>query len=378
MSEKIFHKIHSSNLIYNFCWEDPRLDRKAMELNDSSKLLMITSAGCNSLDYLLDGPEAIHCVDMNPAQNALLELKIAAIKVLDYEDYFQLIGRGGHAEFTVLLHENLKPYLSNESFLYWHDRSKKMSKPGAIVQIGTCGFYAKMMRRYFKATGLHGKINEIFQEPDASISTQRFETEVKSHRAYKLALGMMNLSKLSYLVGVPPSQFELLEKTHDHSLSKFVENMLRGLAAYPDNDNYFYEIYLNGEYTFHAMPDYLRAENFLRLRERVDRVTIVTGNLAEYAQRKPEYFTHMVLLDHMDWLASRPDQLYRHFEILTSALATSGRAIWRSAGTYDGFLAILHPVLNGVYELNRELAEALHFDCRVKSYGSFFIADKVA
>ena len=31
-------------------------------------------------------------VDMNPAENALLELKIAAIKQLDYEDYLVVLG----------------------------------------------------------------------------------------------------------------------------------------------------------------------------------------------------------------------------------------------------------------------------------------------
>ena len=38
---------------------------------------MLTSAGCNALDYLLDGPAEIHAVDVNFRQNALLELKAA-------------------------------------------------------------------------------------------------------------------------------------------------------------------------------------------------------------------------------------------------------------------------------------------------------------
>ena len=32
---------------------------------------MITSGGCNALDYLLDEPRRIYAVDMNPRQNAL-------------------------------------------------------------------------------------------------------------------------------------------------------------------------------------------------------------------------------------------------------------------------------------------------------------------
>jgi S-adenosylmethionine-diacylglycerol 3-amino-3-carboxypropyl transferase len=46
-------------------------------LRDQDKLLVITSAGCNFLDYALTGPRRILAVDANPRQNALLELKFA-------------------------------------------------------------------------------------------------------------------------------------------------------------------------------------------------------------------------------------------------------------------------------------------------------------
>jgi S-adenosylmethionine-diacylglycerol 3-amino-3-carboxypropyl transferase len=46
-------------------------------LRDQDNLLVITSAGCNVLDYTLTGPRRILAVDANPRQNALLELKFA-------------------------------------------------------------------------------------------------------------------------------------------------------------------------------------------------------------------------------------------------------------------------------------------------------------
>ena len=70
-----FKGMHGNRLIYNACWEDPRLDRQMLRLNQKSRLLMITSAGCNALDYLLDNPEAIHTVDLNFRQNSVLALK---------------------------------------------------------------------------------------------------------------------------------------------------------------------------------------------------------------------------------------------------------------------------------------------------------------
>ena len=76
----IFKNVHSSNLVYNICWEDPRCDRQVMNINEESKIVMITSAGCNALDYLLDNPAQIHCIDLNSRQNALVELKKALFK----------------------------------------------------------------------------------------------------------------------------------------------------------------------------------------------------------------------------------------------------------------------------------------------------------
>ncbi len=64
--DAIFKRVHGSNLVYNTCWEDPRLDRQMLNLQPDSRLVMITSAGCNALDYLLDEPAEIHAVDVNP------------------------------------------------------------------------------------------------------------------------------------------------------------------------------------------------------------------------------------------------------------------------------------------------------------------------
>ena len=80
ISNYVFQNIHTNNLIYNTCWEDPRCDRQLLEIKPDSRVVMITSAGCNALDYALDNPTEINCVDMNLRQNALLDLKKAAIE----------------------------------------------------------------------------------------------------------------------------------------------------------------------------------------------------------------------------------------------------------------------------------------------------------
>src|SRR5262245_38770309 len=81
---RLFEACLSRSLVYNTCWEDPAVDHRALRLTSADRMLVITSAGCNVLDYALAGPAAIHAVDANPRQNALLELKLAAIRRLDF------------------------------------------------------------------------------------------------------------------------------------------------------------------------------------------------------------------------------------------------------------------------------------------------------
>jgi hypothetical protein len=44
-----FNFVHRRNLVYNACWEDPRIDRQALAIGPRDTLAVITSAGCNVL-----------------------------------------------------------------------------------------------------------------------------------------------------------------------------------------------------------------------------------------------------------------------------------------------------------------------------------------
>ena len=88
IDQKIFDALYSRSLVYNTCWEDPAVDRQALHIGPEDTVMVITSAGCNALDYALGNPARVYAIDANPRQNALLELKIAGIRKLDFD--FQL------------------------------------------------------------------------------------------------------------------------------------------------------------------------------------------------------------------------------------------------------------------------------------------------
>ena len=61
----------------NVAWEDPRIDQHLLRMGAEDTLLVLTTGGCNVLDRLIDGTKHIVAADLNAAQNALLELKLA-------------------------------------------------------------------------------------------------------------------------------------------------------------------------------------------------------------------------------------------------------------------------------------------------------------
>lgn len=88
-------EIHSQfrTHVYGFTWEDPDVDVKTLKLTKDDSMLVITSAGDNALHYAIASkPQRIHCVDMNPCQGHILELKLAAAQALPYDEYFALFG----------------------------------------------------------------------------------------------------------------------------------------------------------------------------------------------------------------------------------------------------------------------------------------------
>lgn len=70
----------------------------------------------SSILYIIQNPdqnEFFTMIDMNPCQGHILELKLAAIQALEYNDFWLIFGEGRHPEFDKLLTTKLSPFLSS-------------------------------------------------------------------------------------------------------------------------------------------------------------------------------------------------------------------------------------------------------------------------
>jgi len=384
-----FKLIHGSNLVYNTCWEDPRLDRVALELGPRDTVVMITSAGCNALDYALVGPRHIFCVDMNPRQNALLQLKQAAIRELDYEDFFQLFGRGRHKNFREMYAGRLRRHLSPRSRHYWDRHLRYFNGRGyrnSFYFEGTAGLVARLMNTYInRRKGLREELELLLEAKTVAEQREIYDRSLRPFLRGRVLKMLLGRDTTMSLLGVPRQQREQVEKHYGGGIAEFIEDCLETVfAKLPIHDNYFWRVYLKGEYTAECCPEYLKPDNFAALKGGlVDKVTTHTNTVEGFLRTAKVPITRFVLLDHMDWLsANRRAWLESEWQAIIDRAAPKARVLFRSGGMKVEYVDPIRVKIDGkkkrvgdMLTYHTDLANELHQKDRVHTYGSFYIAD---
>lgn len=387
-NQKLFSWVHNHNLIYNTCWEDPRLDRQALSIRPDHELLMITSAGCNALDYALDNPRHIYAIDMNPRQNALLDLKIAGIRALDFETFFQLFGMGRCDDFKALYARDLRPQLGDASRQVW-DKRLKAFEPTRMAPTfyfrGTSGLFARLANAYVDVRRLRDHIEPLFEIDNPEERQQIYTDEIERRLWNGWVRRALRWDGTLSLLGVPRPQRQQLESTYAGGIVQFMEECLEAVfLRLPIRDNYFWRVYLFGSYTPDCCPEYLKPHNFERLKDGlVDNVSTHTCTITDFLQSHRGQINRYVLLDHMDWLSTFGKPLLQaEWQALLDHASPDARFLWRSGGLHTDFVDAVevrrHGEVTRVGELlryQRERAAALHSQDRVHTYGSFYIAD---
>lgn len=301
--DALFSRVHGGNLVYNTCWEDPRLDRQMLELKADSRAVMITSAGCNALDYLLDSPAQIHAVDMNPRQNALLQLKQAMIQRGQFEDLFQLFGHGHHPHFRELL-AGLSPHLSPFAQRYWqakHYYFQSTPLNPSFYYRGTAGQMAWIaLQTFLRSPRVKDYVEALLHAPDLAQQKRLYE-HVKPALWNSLVSWLVRQPMAMTMLGVPRAQIRLIETQFAGGLTGFIQSKLAHvLTEVPFQDNYFWRVYLTGHYTHTCCPSYLKEENQPALQGLSDRLLTHSTTVANFLREHPAAYSHYILLDHQD------------------------------------------------------------------------------
>ena len=376
LRKRLFGFIHTNYLIYNTCWEDPRCDRKLLELDDQSEVVMITSAGCNALDYLLEDPKHIHCVDLNPKQNSLLELKSTLFKKGNFARLFQFFGEGGNREAVSYYKKHLRTDLSEEAQSYWDKKISYFNGKGrrkTFYYCGTSGTIAYFAGQYFKLRkSLFRLLESFFQAPSLEYQTQLYQ-QIENKLWSRPMEWMVNRKFVMYLAGVPDSQIELFSNKYENGTVGFVQERFENVfTRLPVSENYFYHVYFHGKYSDTCCPNYLKELYFDDIRERVDRIQTYTTSLSQFLRDNPGSYSHYVLLDHQDWLAFYDKEaLEEEWQLILENSKPGTKILMRSAAEQIEFFPDF--VKEQVEFIPQEDLHKIHNEDRVGTYGSVYV-----
>lgn len=388
LRNRLFAVVHEHNLVYNTCWEDPALDRVALKFQPDDRVVVITSAGCNALDYLLAGAGEVNAVDMNPRQNALLEFKAAAIQGLDQSSFFELFGNGGTPQARAMYADAIRPRLSSSARWYWDRKVCFFQGKGwrnSFYFRGSSGFFAKVMldnARVFQR--LRKPIEKLLESKSVAEQREIYESSIRDRLWKPWVKWFLARHSTMSLIGVPGPQLNEIVTQYPGGLIQFVRDCVETvITRLPFADNYFWRVYLQGHYTADCCPEYVKPGNFQRLRELLPRLKIHTASVTDFLRRTKPGISKFVLLDHMDWMSNHnPQALVEEWNAILSRARPGGRVIYRSAGLQVRYLDHLRvsyrdreTELGQLLRYHPELAAELHARDRVHTYGSFYIAD---
>jgi S-adenosylmethionine-diacylglycerol 3-amino-3-carboxypropyl transferase len=264
-------------LNYSSSNEDSRSEVKALRIGEEDSVLCITGSGARTLDLLVENPREIVSIDFNPCQNFLLELKIHAIKHLEYEEFLEFLGVFS-SQKREHLYKTIRLSLSIDARNFW-DSNSAMIQNGAIYQGRWERYFHQLERlvslvcprlrdKLFSCSSLNDQARIWRDEWDTPL-WHVFLRYISSRVIWKYIFG-----DPGFYIYVPVS-FPIYKYLNMRFSSAF-ENILV-------SDSPFATLLFFGKYNpNYVLPAHLEGRHYTTLRNNLEHVKIVTQSLLEY------------------------------------------------------------------------------------------------
>lgn len=315
--------IAEKQLIYNISWEDPRVEREALKLSSDDVVLTISSAGCNVLDYLVEDPKHVVAADLNEAQLAVLDLKLACMRAhMSHADFFALWGRSDPRIFNDNYRDTLRDKLSREASREFWDEIRDSLFADNFMFTGTSGLMAYMLMLAARPLGVSGALQRNLGRPPSSIDSLVFKTII-SFLSWPFVW-----TYFAPLIGVPPEQVALVERRPELFSERIEEILTKRVWL---EDNYFYHGYCTGQFdSFPKCPRYMAEHFYNRLvaNKSYEKVTLFHGSWGDADFPRNDKFTFVSLLDSMDWMP--PSLVADLLSNLLPRCTSNVQIFWRS------------------------------------------------
>jgi S-adenosylmethionine-diacylglycerol 3-amino-3-carboxypropyl transferase len=273
-----------SRLSYSLGNEDWETEKLALQVCPGNNILCVTGSGDRALHCLLTGAAEVIAIDANPLQNHLLELKAAALRQLDFDDYLGFLGAVPSAKRMELL-PKVSAGISAAAAGSWTNK-KAFIAAGVLYQgyiERCCAIVAnvigklrgKKVERLFEATSLEEQRSLVDSEWNSWSWRKAFD--LAFHPRLKLA---------KRWVQDPGLHEQLAPRMHvGRYLYQRIDAYLhRGLAR----ESIIMSLFLLGKARPECFPPYLTPSGWQQIRTGLDRLKVRTQDIVEYLRTAPE------------------------------------------------------------------------------------------
>jgi S-adenosylmethionine-diacylglycerol 3-amino-3-carboxypropyl transferase len=348
---------------YGQVWEDADMLLAGLDVRPGDVCLSIASAGDNALALLTRDPARVIAIDVNPAQLACLELRIAAYRELSHPQLLELVGSRPSQRRT-WLYRRCRVALSPEGRRFWD------ALPDVIERgIGYAGRFERYLET-FRTRVLplaHGRRDiDALLEPRARADREAFYRSRWNTPRWRLLFRMFFSRLVMGLRGRAPGMFR---HVRGPVADRVLDRTRHGLTALDPSDNPYLHWMLTGAHR-QALPCALRAEHFERIRANLDRLEWRCQSVEAFVtSRDAASVTRYNLSDIFEYVSAL------HHQQTIDRIADSSTSGTRLA--YWNFLCprrCLEPARSGLRSL-AQLAAQLHQSDRTFFYSEFVLEE---
>ena len=275
---------------YSNCHED--IDLILSYFSDTYKEVLSVASGLdNSLSFLIYDNIKVHSFDSNPTQIYLGNLKIAAIKNLDYNQYLILMGiKDGN---RILIFNSLMPYLDNESYNYFNNHLFLIEK--GLSHIGRFEYYFQLFR------------NDIFPLTTSKKNIDKFSSLNTIEEQRTFYNNKINTKRFKLMFKVFFSEFVMSKTGRDKSFFKYNEDKLSkalkkrvdiGFNNNLNKDNPYLTYVLRNN--FDTVPFYLKEENFNKIKKNINNITLELKSFDSMLNQKYDFMNLSDIFEYMN------------------------------------------------------------------------------
>ena len=270
-----------TQLRYAQVWEDADVLLAALDVQPGQTCLTIGSAGDNALALLAKGPARVIAVDLNPAQIACLELRVASFRRLAHDELLSLVGsRPASTAHRAEFYRRCRGDLCPAARRFWDERPREIARG-----VGGAGKFERYLAKFRRCVLplIHGRrtVAQLLEPGRPPADRRDFYHRHWDTWRWRALFRLFFSRTVMGVLGRDPSFFRYVEGPVSARLLARARHALTELD--PATNPYLRWI-LTGEHSPSALPFALREENHAVIRQNLDRLEWRGESLETFCQ----------------------------------------------------------------------------------------------